>query len=64
MPVLKCPLGDQCNWEYPCDFGEVQSVEIIKMHVNALHSQVSNAISWKREKPQKIYRPTIDFGIN
>ena len=65
MPVLKCPMGDECNWEYPCDFDQDKSMEIIKMHFSARHStQVAATSETSINKAPKMDRPVVDIGID
>ena len=63
MPVLICPVTG-CEWQYPCEFSNDQSVEIIKLHVGACHTSSSPTAVSAKVKAPKINRPMVDMGIS
>ena len=62
MPLLKCPM-EGCNWEYPSELGDSQSLEIIKLHFSACPKAVSVPQTSQGKAP-KINRPIVDIGID
>ena len=61
MPLLKCPIGG-CEWEYTSELGDIQSIEIIKMHFGACHGNAVTPQSSQCKAPRLI-RPIVDVGI-